>query len=115
MPDEPNPPRLVSEVGLPRPGTGGLYAVKVGDGLVKFGRSHNLAVRLLSHHRAVKHLGMEFEAAWVECPTSVCNERDLLARLDRSGFERSPSSEAYAISWPVAVRFLAAAGRRVAQ
>src|SRR5690349_16072041 len=39
---------FVETSGLPQPGTSGLYAVRVGDGLVKFGRSANVAGRLVS-------------------------------------------------------------------
>lgn len=102
---------MVSD-GLPGPGVAGLYAVRVSDNQVKFGHSRNLASRLVSHHRALRHLGVEFVAAWVECASSTQAERDLLGRLSTAGFERLPSSEAFAVGWPVALRMLAAAGRR---
>lgn len=105
---------LVAEGGLPGPGVSGLYAVRVADGHVKFGHSRNIASRLVSHHRALRHLGVEFVAAWMHCPDSAAAERELLARLSRSGFERLPASEAFAIAWPVALRLLAAAATRSA-
>jgi hypothetical protein len=103
---------LVDDKGLPLPGVAGLYAVRVGESLVKFGHSRNLASRLVSHHRSLRHLGCGFIAAYIERADSSVAERDLLARLDRAGFERSPSSEAFTIAWPVALRFLAASAQR---
>jgi len=105
--------QLASE-GLPAPDVAGLYAVRVSDDRVKFGHSKNLAGRLTSHNRAARHLGVEFEAAWVAVPASAVAERDLLARLERSGFDRVPSSEAFAIGWEPALRILAAAATRAA-
>lgn len=103
--------QLASE-GLPAPHVAGVYAVRVADGHVKFGHSRNLAGRLTSHARALRHLGVEFVAVWAPCANSSAAERDLLGRLSRSGFERLPSSEAFAIDWNVALRIVGAAAAR---
>lgn len=103
---------VAAEIGLPGPGTSGVYAVRVSERLVKFGHSRNIASRLVTHHRALRHLGVEFVAAWAACPNSAAVERDLLSRLGRAGFDRAPSAEAFTISWDAALRFLTAAATR---
>jgi hypothetical protein len=105
-------PTMVAEQGLPGPGVGGLYVVQVSERLVKVGYSSNLAGRLVSHHRSLRHLGVEFVAAWVACPRPAAAERDLLARLAASGFDRVEGSESFEVTFPVALRFATAAAAR---
>ena len=99
---------LVSEVGLPAPGTGGVYAVQITDKTVKFGKSSNLPDRMVSHHRSVKHLGIEFKAVWIACDNPGPVEKDLFARLTLAGFPRIPGCEVFEIGWEPGIRMLQA-------
>ena len=106
---------LVSEVGLPPPGTVGLYAVQLTEKTVKFGKSSNIPDRLVAHHRSVKHLGLGFNAVWLECLNPGPVEKELFARLTRSGFHRIPGCEVFEIGWQPALRMLEAAVKQGAR